>query len=159
MKTLMGCLYSNCKQLFDEYIATPKPMLLTATESRSFDNTTICHICTKPLEDDKVRDHYHITGSYRGIAHNECNLMYRISKTGWKLPVVIHNFKGYDCHLIVKALKSEFGKVRVMPQIMEKYFSLKVGQLIFIDSFQFTPQGLDKLTKTLEDDGFRYWIE
>ena len=28
--------------------------------------------------------------------------MYRISKTGWKLPVVIHNLKGYDGHLIVK---------------------------------------------------------
>ena len=40
------------RQLFDEYIATPKPMMLTATESRSFANATICHICTKPLEDD-----------------------------------------------------------------------------------------------------------
>ena len=45
--------------------------------------------------------------------------MYRISKTGWKLPVVIHNLKGYDGHLIVKALKSEFGKVQVIPQNME----------------------------------------
>ena len=95
----------EAKQIFDEYIATPKPMLLTATESQSFINHTItCHICTKPLEDDKVRDHCHITGNYRGAAHNECNLLYRISKTGWKLPVVIHNLKGYDGHLIVTAL-------------------------------------------------------
>ena len=55
--------------------------------------------------------------------------MYRISKTGWKLPVVIHNLKGYDGHLIVEALKNEFGKVKVIPQNMEKYFSLAVGQL------------------------------
>ena len=75
-------LQLEAKQLFDEYIATPKPMLLTTT----------CHICIKPLGDDKVRDHY------RGAAHNECNLMYRVSKTGWKLPVVIHNLKGYDGH-------------------------------------------------------------
>ena len=58
-----------------------------------------------------MRDHCHIVGSYRGAAHSECNLMYRISKSGWKLPVVIHKLKGYDGHLIVKALKSEFGKV------------------------------------------------
>ena len=74
-------------------------------------------------------------------------MLYRISRTGWKLTVVIHNLKGYDGHLIVKALKSEFGKIRVIPQNMEKYLPLTVGRLKFIDSFQFTPQGLDKLAK------------
>ena len=39
---------------------------------------------------------------------------------------------------------------------MEKYLSLTVGQLKFIDSFQFTPQGLDGLEKTLADGEFRY---
>ena len=67
-----------------------------------------------------MRDHCHIVGSYRGAAHNGCNLMYRISKSSWKLPVAIHNLKGYDGHLIVKALKREFGKVYVIPQNMEK---------------------------------------
>ena len=56
-------------------------------------------------------------------------------------------------------MKSEFGKVNVIPQNMEKYLTLKLGQLKFIDSFQFTPQGLDKLAKTLEDDEFRYLSE
>ena len=50
--------------------------------------------------------------------------MYRISKSDWKLPVVIHNLKGYNGYLIVKALKSEFGKVQVIPLNMEKYLSL-----------------------------------
>ena len=131
-------------------------MLLTATESQSFTNITICHICTKP-PGGKVRDHCHITGSYRGVAHNACNLLYRISKSGRKLPVAIHNLKGYGGHLIVKALKSEFGKVRVIPQNMEKYLSLTVGRLKFIVSFQFTPQRLD--TKTLGDDEIRYLRE
>ena len=40
-------LQQEAKQLFDEYIATPKPMLLTATELRSFNNDITCHICTK----------------------------------------------------------------------------------------------------------------
>ena len=47
--------------------------------------------------------------------------------------------------IIVKALKSQFGKAKVViPQNMEKYLCLTVSQLKFIDSFQFTPQGLDK---------------
>ena len=98
-------------------------MLLTATELKTFTTTTICHVCARLLEDDK-RDHCHITGNYRGNAHNACNLLYRIPKSGWKLSVVIPKFKGYEGHLIVKALKSEFGKVRVIPQNMEKYLSL-----------------------------------
>ena len=150
-------LQQEAKQLFDEYIATPKPMLLTSTELPLFNNA--CHICTEPLGDDKVQDHCHIVGSYHVGAHNECNLMYRISKSGWKLPVVIHNLKSYDGHLIVKVLKSEFGKVRVIPQNMEKYLSLTVGQLKFIDSFRFTSKGLDVLVKILVDDEFRYLRE
>ena len=95
-----------------------------------------CHICTKPLtDDDRVRDHCHITGIYRGAAHSACNLNYRITPKNWKLPAVIHNLKGYDWHLIVKALKSEFGRVGVIPQNLEKYFSLIVVQLKFLCSF------------------------
>ena len=60
-------LQQEAQKMFDEYIATPKPTLLTATELRSFNNATTCYICTKPLGDDKVRDHCHIVGSYRGI--------------------------------------------------------------------------------------------
>ena len=44
----------------------------------------------------------------------------------------------YDGHLIVRALKSEFGKVRMIPQNIEKYLSLTSGQLQFLDSFQST---------------------
>ena len=79
-------------------------------------------------------DHCHIVGSYCGTAHSRCNLAYRISKSEWKLPVVMHNLQGYDGHLIVKALNSEFGEVRVIPPNMEKYLSITVDRLKFIDS-------------------------
>ena len=102
-----------------------------------------------------MRDHCHIVRTYRGAAHSRCNLEYRISKSEWKLHVVVHNLKGYDSHLIVKALKSEFGEVRVIPQNMEKYLSITVGRLKFIDSLQFTPQILDSLVKTLGDPQIR----
>ena len=133
-------------------------MLLIATELRAFTSTITCHVCTKTLAADKVRDHCHVTGRYRGAAHSACNSMYRFTKSSWKLPVVIHNLKGYYGYLIAKALKSEVGK-DVISQNMEKYISLTVGKLKFIDSLQFTSQSLDSLVKTLEDDEFRYLRE
>ena len=47
----------------------------------------------------------------------------------------------------------------MIPQNMEKYLSLTVGQLKFIHSFQFTPKCLDVFAKTLADDEFRYLRE
>ena len=40
-------LQQEAKQLFDKCIATPKPMLLTATESQSFNNATTYDILHK----------------------------------------------------------------------------------------------------------------
>ena len=98
-------------QLFQDCIATPQQLLaLTEAELRSFQTAINCHTCNQPLDGDRVRDHCHIVGIYRGAAHSRCNLAYRISKSDWKLSAVIHNIRGYDVHLIVKELKSEFGK-------------------------------------------------
>ena len=103
-----------------------------------------------------MRDHCHIVGTYWGDTHSRCNLAYRISTSEWNLPVVMHNLKSYDGHLIVKALHSEFGDVSVIPQNMKNYLSITVDRLKFIDSLQFTPQSLDSLMKTLEIDVFKY---
>ena len=150
-------LQEEAEQLFQEYIATPQQLqALTDVESRFFHTATNCHICNQLLGGDKVRDHCRIVGTYRGPAYSRCNLAYRISKSEWKLPVVMHNLKGYDGHLIVKALKSEFGEARVIPQNIEKYLSITVGRLKFIDSLQFTPQSLDSLVKTFEVDDLKH---
>ena len=150
-------LQEEAEQLFQEYINTPRQLLeLTDAELRSFHTATRCHICNQRLGGDKVRDHCHIMGFYRGASHSRCNLEYRISKSEWKLPVVMHNLKGYDGHLIVKALKNEFvEEVRVIPQNMENYLAITVDRLKFIDSLQFVSQFFS-LAKTLEVDGFKY---
>ena len=48
----------------------------------------------------KVRDHCHYTGKYRGAAYNICNLRYKVPK---EIPVVFHNGSTYDYHFISKS--------------------------------------------------------
>ena len=79
---------------------------LTDKEKESYENQKICHICKKEFNNDnKVRDHCHYTGKYRGAAHNKCNLRYKIPK---EIPVVFHNGSTYDYHFIIKQLAREF---------------------------------------------------
>jgi hypothetical protein len=78
-------------------------MIITPEQEREFDNATHSYMCRKLAKDDPlVRDHDHVSGLYRGPAHNSCNLKHRQTK---KIKVVFHNLKGYDSHLIVKAWK------------------------------------------------------
>ena len=55
-----------------------KEIEITDEEEKEFNNALECWICKGFLDvDDKVRDHCHYTGRYRGAAHNRCNLKYR----------------------------------------------------------------------------------
>ena len=50
-------------------------MLFSTEDSLSFTKATTSPICTELLaDDDRVRDHVHITGIYRGAADSACNL-------------------------------------------------------------------------------------
>ena len=112
-----------------------------------------CSICQKN-GDIKVRDHSHITGLYRGAAHRSCNLQFNLKPKAYVLPVVLHNFRGYDCHFIVNALKERHGKVNIIATNIEKFLSMRVGRLRFLDSMQFTLMGIDKLAETMENSDF-----
>ena len=103
--------------------------------------------------DNKVRDHCHITGKYRGATHYSCNINLKIPK---KVLVIFHNLKGYGSHLIFKKL-SKFNnlKISVIPNGFEKYMSFTLNKnLIFIDTMLFMNSSLDKLVKTLSDEYF-----
>ena len=78
------------RKLYDDFYRHPKPLKLTKKEQLSFDKAETCHICSKELKDDKVRDHCHFIGQYRGAAHNSCNLQCRKPLI---LPVVFTIFK------------------------------------------------------------------
>jgi len=129
-------------------------MIMTANDYRAFTDATDCYICRETLNDDRVRDHYHITGKYRGAAHNACNVKLRIYAYKTKVPVVFHNLRGYDSHLIMSALgtstTTKGQKISCIPNNMEKYTTFSVGQLQFIDGLQFMNGSLNKLATNLQ---------
>ena len=55
-------------------------LIMTAQDKEIYINSQIFWICIKELNAEKVRDHCHIRGKFRGAAHNQCNLKLRIPK-------------------------------------------------------------------------------
>ena len=136
--------------LYDE-----KRMIFSDADKEAFDKATECYICNKMFNNDtrdKVRDHDHLTGLYRGAAHCICNL--RLRKTA-KIPVFLHNFRGYDSHLVSQALEYFPQKdIRIIGQGLEKYLTLQFGDhILFKDSYQFLSASLEQLAKNLFNSG------
>ena len=63
------------------------------------------------------------------------------------IPVIFHNLKGYDGHLLMQAMARVLGEIRCIPTNTEKYISFSLGNLRFIDSVNFLLSSLDKLVK------------
>ena len=140
------------KQVTDQYFK--KKMIMT--NEGIYKNSHIFWICREELNTGKVRDHCHITGNFREAAHNQCNLKLKMPK---KLPIIFHNLKGYDGHLIFKELNNFNVDIEVIPKTSDKYMSLIVSRNIdFIDSLQFYKGSLDTLTSNLEDNHFKHLI-
>ena len=144
-------------------------MIFRKEEAERFNKETKCWICKEDLNGDKVRDHCHFTGKYRGAAHNSCNLKYKKRKF---IPVVFHNLSGYDSHLFIKNLGFTAGNIDCIPNNEEKYISFtknietgsymnKKGEtkpifykIRFIDSFKFMATSLDSLVNNLPEEAF-----
>ena len=153
-----------------------KPLVMTEDDEMRFKLMDKCHICDKRYTDKDVhvRDHCHITGKFRGSAHQECNLKLRVRPENIKIPVIFHNLRGYDSHFIMQqigeiaknyAYKDRKGKeqpltINAIPNNMEKYMAFMLGNhLNFIDSFQFMSSSLDKLVSNLPKEAFKYTSE
>ena len=102
---------------------------LTNEEKESYEKQKVCHIYRKEFNTNKkyrkVRDHCHYTGKFRGAAHNNCNLRYKITK---EIPIVFHNGSTYDSHFIIKQLAIEFkGKFDCLGENIEKYITFSAS--------------------------------
>ena len=143
---------------------------MTIDDEEKFQKANKCHICEKEYNktDVRVRDHCHITGQYRGSAHQDCNLNFQIND---KIPVIFHNLRGYDSHFIMQKIGEIVKKhtytnkkgekcqmnINAIPNNMEKYMALMLGNhLTFIDSFQFMSSSLEKLVSNLPKESLKY---
>ena len=150
-----------------------KPLKMTKDDLDAFEKAKECHICNKQYtsEDIRVRDHCHITGKFRGSAHQECNLKLTLNPDEIKIPVIFHNLRGYDSHFIMQEIgaivknhtfKNKKGEekqmnINAIPNNMEKYMAFMLGKhLTFLDSFQFMSSSLDKLASNLPREAFNY---
>ena len=84
-------------------ILTYKPLVMTEVDEQHFETMDGCG--EKYTDKDvRVRDHCHITGKFRGSAHQECNLKLRIKPENLKIPVIFHNLRGYDSNFIMQQI-------------------------------------------------------
>ena len=147
----------------------PKEMIFTEEDEKQFNKASDCWICGEYLGNDRVRDHCHYTGRYRGPAHNSCNLKYRKPKS---ISVFFHNLSGYDSHLFIKKIGCTINKkenLKCIPYNEEKYLSFtktivtgqnkegkdKTFDIVFKDSLKFMSSSLGALVNNLPKDAFK----
>ena len=176
------CMKNFCKDLREHSTKIinyekKKMIPVTTKEEICHSRQKVCYICKKEFDNNdttessslerkkqqKVRDHCHYTGKYRGAAHNICNLRYKVPK---EIPVVFHNGSTYDYHFIINELVKEFkGNFECLSENTEKYitFSMPIKKKIenkdleitykikFIDSYRFMSSSLSKLVDNLSE--------
>ena len=91
------------------------------------------------------------------MAHWDCNINLQLTK---KVPVMFHNLRGYDSHLILWELDKFDVEISVIPSGLEKHMTFFLNKnLVFIGSMQFMNSSLDKLVENLSDEDFKYLVE
>lgn len=138
----------NHGKILNERLRHTIPMNLSPDEELGFQEATFCFLCHEVLGGDRVRHHSHTNGKYLGACHTNCNLN---AKSATYFPTFFHNLKNYDCHHIVQALanfKNE--KVSCIANTSERFISISLGPLRFLDSLQFMNSSLETLVQNLK---------
>ena len=169
MDTFINWLESDVREIAN---LENKDMIFTPENEKEFINALTCWICGEYMGNDRVRDHCHFTGKFRGAACNSCNLKLRRQDN---ISVFFHNLSGYDSHLFIKKLGTPEEKENIdcIPNNEEKYISFsktivsgqyenkkgeikdKTFKIIFKDSLKFMSSSLGALVSNLPKDGFK----
>jgi len=171
LRTFVGdnCMEDMIRDLFDvsadciKMMQHNEKMIMTDEDHESFRCAKCCSICNKEFteKDKRVRDHDHLTGKFRGATHNACNINYFSNRF---LPIIFHNLRGYDGHIIVKKAYDIANKIaenkvvnfKAIPNSYEKFMTFSIDSLKFIDSFQFMSTSLENLVNNLFDESDKY---
>ena len=99
-----------------------KNLIMSEEEEEQFRLSNTCWICEKLIDNvnEKLRHHCYVNDKFRGAAHWSCNKNLQLTKS---VPVIFHNLRGYDSHLISDELKSFYVKIDVIPNVIEKHIA------------------------------------
>jgi len=147
------------KKLNDKYIRLinlrKNQIHVTEQELADYTFTEECCYCGAPFTelDYKVMHHSHLPlaetkcNSYIGPVHNTCNLALQ---NGSFIPTFVHNLN-YDIHFLIQEIyKSEFKKINCIARSSEKFISLKLDNILLLDSYNFFPSSLQALVNGLK---------
>ena len=142
-----------------ENFKIPAKMIFDEDARKLHESSTTCFVCGKEFDGDKVRDHCHYTGKYRGAFHSKCNL--KLGRKTLIIPVLAHNNSGYESHMFVKRLSDTKGRVSCTAENEEKHITFSKNILVdvvdeenvyvklkFLDTFRFMDKSLAELVKT-----------
>ena len=105
---------------------TKKDINMTREDEEDYRNNNICRFCENEILSDKIRDHCHSTGKYRGPAHNACNINVKQKDSNF-IRFAFHNCSNNDCYIFFKRLvdlKNDKVKFDGNPNTNEEYISV-----------------------------------
>ena len=157
-RILVETMVETAKKIYERFKVLVE-MIFDDNAKKLHESATVCFACKGEFNNDKVRDHCHVTGKYRGALHSECNL--RLGHKDLIIPVFAHNNSGYDLHMFVKRLADMEGGVSCIADNEEKYITFSKNTLVdvagdenvyvrlkFLDTFRFRNKSLAGLVKT-----------
>lgn len=149
---------NTLKNVYNKVMKKMKMIIPMDTNLSVQYNENVCHICGKEFipGEIKTKDHCHYTGHIRGLAHQSCNINMRST---YFLPVIIHNSKNYDNHLILKHIPENYVKnIYIIPVNLEKFTMFTLDSIKFLDSYQFLDASLECLVQNLIKSGHKFNI-
>ena len=132
---------------------------MSEEKEQLFQQSNSCWIYKRLIDQDneKVKDHCQVTEKFRCAAHCRRNMNFQLTK---KVPLIFHNLRGYDSHLLFSELNKFDLKISVTPNGLEKHMAFFLSiNLVFIACMQFLNSSLDKLVENLLDEDFKYLVE
>ena len=59
---LTSVFFSKVQHEITRDLQYKRPIIMTPSDTSAFQSAVNCWVCEKPLDDDRVRDHCHLTG-------------------------------------------------------------------------------------------------
>ena len=151
VETILGIEEELVQNIYDAKYENKYEMKMTEEQKLQHKKCDVCRFCNNKVI-DKVKDHDHYTGEYRGVACKDCNLQASCPKIE-TIPIFFHNLN-YDLRQIINAFQSVKGaeNITCIASNSENFKCLSLGRFKFVDTFAFLSTSLEKLIKNVPDE-------